>query len=110
MMKQGVSRKVFLYGKYAFKFPNPSSWVQFLWGLISNMNERIFGRMKDERLCPVLFSLPGGWLVVMQRAEPLPDDHDERRIDEIVAAFPCVEKKPSSFGIVDDRIVAVDYG
>ena len=69
----GATRAVILVGRWAVKLPRPTSWRLFLSGLLANMQEREFARTGWPELCPVLFSLPGGWLVVMPRAEPLTD-------------------------------------
>lgn len=83
--------------------------------LLANMQERDFGTTSWPELCPVLFSLPGGWLVVMRRAKPLTLAEWHAFDGE---AFICcsrdailpVENKPDSFGWLDGRIVAIDYG
>jgi hypothetical protein len=86
-------------------------------------------------LCPVILSLLFGVIIVMRRARPLPDvmwndlnwsafvarcspdapDCHERSmqagwsIDPADGLLP-VECKSTSFGLLDGRIVAVDYG
>lgn len=108
---------VFLIGKYAFKVPQLSStWKMFLLGLVCNMQENQFGRMRDERMCPVIFSLPGGWLTVMPRCEAL-ERHDYYRfINTDIDIFfegdfrVPVENKLDSFGWYKGKIVAIDYG
>jgi hypothetical protein len=66
-------------------------------------------------LCPVVFHLPGGWLVVMPRAAPLSDeqidgfDFGAYLMPDDGRAIPA-EPKGDSFGIVNGRIVAIDYG
>lgn len=114
--RQGVTREVLLIGRWAFKIPKlTGSWKMFLSGLLANMQEREFGRLGWPQLCPVLFSIPGGWLVVMRRAEPL-SLNDWRTFDaeEFIVSNPPnllpVETKPDSFGWLGGRIVAVDYG
>jgi hypothetical protein len=44
------------------------SWKHFLYGLLANMQEAQFSKTSWPELCPVLWSLPGGFLVVMPRA------------------------------------------
>lgn len=112
-MLRGATRAVLLTKRYAFKVPRLVSWRLFLSGLLANMQEREFARAGWPELCPVLFSLPGGWLVVMPRAAPLTDlewaQIDMRwpeRADYVVP----VEMKRDSFGRLLSRIVAVDYG
>lgn len=118
MVERGCSRMVLLVGPYAFKFPSARyGWRQFLNGLIHNMNERAIWRgTRDSRLCPILFSIRGGWLVVMKRAEMLSEANLAqidlnlwaRSLDESCVA--SVEPKPDSFGWLGHTLVAVDYG
>ena len=59
----GATRAVFLIDKWAIKVPNfYYGWRPFLWGLLANIQEKEFSRMKLAELCPVVFSLPGGFL------------------------------------------------
>lgn len=109
----GATRAVLLVGGVAVKIPRPTTWRTFLNGLLANMQEREFSRAGWPELCPVLISIPGGWLVVMRRAAPLTDaewceigeDWPER--GEYVVP---VELKRDSFGVLGGRIVAIDYG
>ncbi len=110
----GTTRAVFLTRRLAFKVPTPSHWQNFLLGLLGNMQERQFSTAGWPELCPVLFSLPGGFLVVMARAEPLTDLEwsmleYERYVDREDYRVP-VENKRSSFGVYRGKIVAIDYG
>lgn len=111
MIATGASRLVVLVGPLALKFPRPTPWRGTLLGLLANMQEREFARLRHPQLCPVLLALPGGWLVVMRRARPLTGQ-------EFAALSPgdwggelaVVEFKRSSFGMLAGRVVAVDYG
>lgn len=130
--RHGVTREVLLVGRYAFKFPKVTcGWKMFLQGLLCNMQEAVWGRCADmPEFCPVVFSIPGGWLVVMKRARPLSDDewsaflrvlvgtdaiHTFHPRDEIKSwtggdyLIPA-EIKINSFGLLGDQIVVVDYG
>lgn len=120
MLMRGATRAVLLTKRHAFKVPRLASWRLFLCGLLANMQEREFSRTGWRELCPVLFSIPGGWLVVMPRAEPL-SDYRWAEIDEWLPQnregcdyVVPVERKRDSFGwLVEQgvgRIVAVDYG
>lgn len=110
----GATRLVFLVAGVAIKVPRPRTWRQFLRGLLSNMDEAEFYRRGAEGLCPVTFHIPGGWMTVMARAEPLSDAEwasiamdapDVRSAGELVE----VEHKRSSWGRLGQAIVAVDY-
>jgi hypothetical protein len=123
--RDGVTRIVLLAGPWAFKFPRFGyGYAMGLRGLLCNMQERGIWVLGWPQLCPVLFALPGGWLLVMRRARPLTMDewqaldvaefrkHRVREQDgpESYDGIVPVEDKQDSFGVVDGRIVAVDYG
>jgi hypothetical protein len=116
--KRGITREVFLVGRWAFKVPSFRSWSLFLTGLLCNLQERTFSRLGDPRLCPVRFSLPGGWLVVMPRCEPVSTADAVDAYASLSCPGPSgaslgaiVEDKTCSFGrLPDGRVVAVDYG
>jgi hypothetical protein len=108
--RTGRNRLVFLTPRYAIKVPRPSSWANFLYGLLNNLNEA-----RDSHLggrCPVIASFPLGLAIVMPRAEILTqhefgafDYHNFCREHRIKA-----ECKPDSFGRLGGEVVAVDYG
>lgn len=113
-IKHGTTRTVFLIGRWAVKLPSMVEWRLFLLGLLANMQEVKFSRCGWPELCPVVFSIWGGWLLVMRRAAPLPPEEffaldvdvwKKRDGYEVP-----VEDKLDSFGLLDGRIVAVDYG
>lgn len=108
----GCTRMVLLIGPWAVKLPQVRyGWRNFLFGLLANMQERRFWRdTRDERLCPVVASLPGGWLVVMRRALELPEGaRTKAELSQLVVGD-LVEPKCSSFGWIDGFLVAIDYG
>lgn len=115
--RRGATRRVFLTRRYAFKVPTWTSWRLFLNGLLANQQEAVFwhGLQTPEArklMCPVLFSIPGGWLVVMPRCRPISP--------RAFLAYPWakffnnhgipVEDKLDSFGRYKRNMVAVDYG
>jgi hypothetical protein len=116
----GSSRMVILTKRWAIKLPRPTEWRLFLHGLLANMQERQFATTKDPRLCPIKFGVPGGWFIVMPRASAL--EYDEwdafdweafcayRDDDEAMMLKVPVEGKWSSFGWLNGKIVAIDYG
>lgn len=115
MIKIGSTRIVFLTHRYAIKIPRFTEWRLFLHGLLANMQEVRFSRAAwIEKVCPVLFSLPGGWLNVMPRVKIMTaDEYRMIDVDTIVVTPDYVipaERKPDSFGYYNGRIVAVDYG
>lgn len=113
-IRYGTTRTVILVRDWAFKIPSFVEWRLFLHGLLANMQERKFARTGWPELCPVLWSLPGGWLVVMRRARPLTraefDDLDcEAWLNKADYCVPA-EAKMDSFGWLGDKLVVVDYG
>ena len=113
-MRYGTTRNVFLIGGLAVKLPSFCEWRLFLLGLLANMQERKFSATRWPELCPVVFSIPGGFIVVMRRAQPLTRkefdaidleawaNKDEYRIP--------IEYKMDSVGWLDYNLVAIDYG
>lgn len=125
MDRTGCTRVVFLVGRWAFKVPNFFEWRLFLKGLLANMMERLMWRnlsadfqglkcLDGVPLCPVKFSLPGGWLVVMPRVRVLTDEEYEAPVHVRLKKAQFVEQKSLSFGWWFDgeteRIYAIDYG
>ncbi len=106
-MISGITRNVFLTKRYAIKLPTFRSWKLFLTGLLANMQETFWWKEthNDSRLCPVVFGCWGGWFIVMRKAEPI-----DRLINyEYFTGLP-LDPKPTNFGILDDRVVMIDYG
>lgn len=107
-VKSGASRTTILMWRWAFKIPNVQwGWSPFLKGLLHNMSEKTWTDY-DNRLCPVLWGVPGGFLNIMPRCEPLLP-HEEYLIFRRVRDL-NIELKPCSFGRLNGEIVAVDYG
>lgn len=101
-LKKGETRWCLLVGGLAFKFPNPRSWGRFINGLLNNIFE--ISQQHQPGVAPILWSAPGGFLIVMPRCE---------NPEGLVAflGYPhWVECKPSSFGVYQGKVVAVDWG
>lgn len=111
-MPKGVFRNVIFVGSFALKLPRLSN---FRSGMQCNRWERemwfkwrlIFGW---ENLCPILFSDPFGFLMVMPRAtQPV-------SFNDVVEATPdyypdiTSETKPEDFGRIGNKIYSLDYG
>jgi hypothetical protein len=108
------TRCVILTRRYAIKFPRFESWRQFLSGLLANMQERIWSKAKIDGICPVVCADRFGFLLVMLRARPLNDD-EYNAFDAKAFCYRDnytipAEHKRDSFGIINDKIVAIDYG
>lgn len=114
MIKYGTTRTVFLIFKYAIKIPTFYQWSLFLRGLLANMQESMFSKTKWPELCPVLFSVPCGFLIIQRRAQPIDiEEYYSLSYSELVNRNEYVipaEDKPNSWGKINGKIVAVDYG
>lgn len=123
-VKGGSTRTVFLIGGYVFKVPTCRyGWEYFLRGLLANMQERQWWRDAqrlphvdpNHRLCPVVFSLPGGWLVVMKRAYVPPNyrkkftDMEMKRLEPLFDGLPY-DATIQNFGFLGRHLVMIDYG
>lgn len=124
--RTGCTRIVFLIKNWAIKVPNfLDGWPRFLMGLLANYQETLFskGDWHEGKLCPVIFSIWGGWLLIMPKVEVLTDeefcqmDRDWRIIkntkefpDAIIAGYICCEWKSNSFGKLNGKTVCIDYG
>lgn len=112
--RKGCTRIVLLTTHYAVKIPNISDYRMMLYGLLANMQEARFSKTGFQELCPVLFSLPLGLLVVMPRVRMFTDeeflrfDLDGFRVKQDYSI--PVESKADSFGWLDGKPVALDYG
>lgn len=106
LITEGRNRFVLLIGGYAIKFPSLRCWRDFLFGILNNLNERE-AHASHPAYCPVLWSAPGAVLIVMPRVEIM---DDEAFAGAQVPAAAGVEHKASSWGWLNGRLVAVDYG
>lgn len=113
MIKQGQTRIVFLVGNYAIKIPNfLKGYKQFLYGLISNLQEKEFSRT-NPYLLPVKHSLFGSLIVIMPRCIVLDKNLPLKAfyvITTSLGVYPKVDYKPESFGIWKGRVYVIDYG
>lgn len=118
--RYGSTRNVFLIGNWAIKWPRFLSWSHFLRGLLGNMQEASVNgygsqfSMVQEGIARIRFRIPGGFLIVMERARLMTDDEWEKfnyaqmvdRGEYVLSA----ENKRDSWGMIENRVVAIDYG
>lgn len=111
----GTHRLTLLIGRWALKVPHLRSWRMFLQGLLGNMQERDFSTLSSDKLCPIVLSLPGGFLNVMPRCNPVTEtawenlDAEFFQYDDTHDCPLPVECKRDSFGVLNGRVVCVDY-
>lgn len=113
MVRRGVTRTVFLVGRWAIKVPSLRGDSQgnrlgsFCWGVLANLNERTWSSYEGwaGQVAPVRVSLWGlvqiyprcapvsrGWREGLAVMDPDPGDH-----------------KADNYGVLDGRVVRVDY-
>lgn len=113
LLKTGCTRFVLLIGSKAIKIPRfDYGWAQSLRGLLANMQEVEFSPI-DPRACPITFHIPGGWLLVMKRCEPISDEQWQtinNSCPGVWMPIPVERRKRDSFGVLNGQVVAVDYG
>jgi hypothetical protein len=113
-IKYGSTRTVILTRRYAIKIPSTKTFERFLHGLLGNIQEISWSKINHPDLCPVLFHLPLGLLIIMPRCreidssliEHLKNTEWRKRKDIIIP----VEYKADSFGYWKNRLVVIDYG
>lgn len=104
---------------YGIKLPrinlcNDNTFCSFLCGIIMNILERSRYKMKKYSLCPTYFSFFGLFNIVRNATE-LPSDWfiiEKSTYIEDYKASPFTESadKLSSYGIVDGKLMEIDYG
>ena len=112
--RKGCTRIVFIFDKFVIKLPNIVFYRLFLCGLLANMQEAQFGRSNLEGFCPVLFAFPGGWFLVAKRATEMTVEQflnfDAKAFCERDTYYIPAEHKACSFGYLNGKVVAIDYG
>jgi hypothetical protein len=111
-MPSGVYRRVILVWQFAVKVPHLHNALS---GLRCNRWEREMWRVWRpafgwKNLCPIEFSDPLGFIVVMPRAtQPVTIEEVDEAIGDY---YPDItsESKAADFGRVDGRVLALDYG
>lgn len=126
-IKHGSTRSVILTKRYAIKVPTFYNWENFLYGLLGNIQEKLFADVCKGFVAPILFYTPGGFLSVMPRCEVQSMDESNvnrfKDIDQWMIRLSreadadvkrilenIVEFKIDSVGIYNGKPVAIDYG
>jgi len=118
-LKAGTTRIVLLIWKYAIKFPRfwhyygqGHRWKIFLRGMLANLDEHFWWQCayKKDKLCPVSWRSPLGFILVMRRAEELKESEYDKETFEVMFKNLPLDNKIQNFGkLKDGRIVLVDY-
>lgn len=114
--RRGVTRTVILTRRYAVKVPSlrggslgarsPRGVMRsIVWGIDANLSEIEWSGTPG--VCPVLWSLLG-LVNVYRRCAPVTGDLADADYDAIGMLHPG-DRKPENLGLLDGRIVWVDY-
>jgi hypothetical protein len=113
-MKKGVSRIVFLVGKFAIKIPNFTyCHLHFLHGCYANWSERDYCS-KFAYYEPVLqkvaksyFCSWFGLIQIQARCEPNTKELSPQEVEYFKDV--CTDIKPENFGYYRGKLVCLDY-
>lgn len=108
MIKYGITRIVFLIGKYAIKIPNPKRHLHFLQGCYNNYSERYYcktvkGTEDYNLIAPSYFCSWFGIIQIQAKCEPI------QNIEYGVFINLTDDHKPENFGLYNGRVVCLDY-
>ena len=72
-------------------------------------------KLSTDKLCPILFGLPGGWMNIMKKARVMTDEEFlnfewEKFCVINKHAYIPGEAKPDCYGWIDDKVVVIDFG
>lgn len=112
-IRRGITRTVILTPRHAIKLPSlrrhGKGLAGMLWsfsrGISANLSEREWSGYSPA-LCPVRWSL-AGLVNVYPRCEPVTEEPDDYYA--IANMLGPMDKKPENLGILDGRMVWVDY-
>jgi hypothetical protein len=117
IIRTGVTRTVFLVGRWAVKVPSlrggmhRGEWLaSFCQGVLSNRSERQWHDFEGwhGQVAPVLHSWLGGIVQVYPRCEPVEGDDYWAREQPDMDPEPG-DRKASNYGRLDGRLVRIDY-
>ena len=110
---RGITRTVFVGKRWAVKFPSLRPYDHGIRGVIWSFTRGVQANLSEiewsemEGVCPVRWSL-WGLVNVYPTAQPVPDDV-EIDYTAILGHPISVDKKPPNVGILNGRMVWVDY-
>lgn len=112
---RGVTRTVLIGRRYVIKFPalrrpGRSVFYMFKYGVKANRTELRYTRKGIWGINPVLFHI--GFVNVYRYCEPVmvPDCNTSYFCYEDLIQFGNVDPKPCNLGVLNGRVVFVDYG
>ena len=121
-METGSTRKVFIFNNLVVKMPliKKNCYRNFLKGLLANEREgRLYYQTKRSDLCPVVYYNKFGFILIQKRAKVLNNNINWNNFYEYINCkykndslkeIMLSDLKPSNFGILNKKLVKIDYG
>ena len=113
----GSSRCVILIGKFAIKIARMTSIKEYKAGVIDNKAEAYTAKNIDKNIIPKVYFSFFGILVIHERANNIKNrgifiiDLCEACLKyKEYSDFLMIDAKPENFGMIQGRLVKVDYG
>lgn len=118
MIKKGSVRIVLCFCGWAVKIPRFDHYENFLHGILANLQENKFSKMKNKMLAPVIITGPFGIFIIMRKARILTKEDFSKFKSRIIfnarhsGLYDLImsDFKAANFGIINNKIVKVDYG
>lgn len=115
IVRRGITRTVILIRRYAIKVPSLRPGLHaglrgrlesFAKGYLANQSEYRWSAYEPwaGQIAPVRHSWLAGMIQVYPRCEPLPRGSRVPRLDPEPG-----DRKPDNFGVLDGRVVRLDY-
>ena len=117
-IKQGATRKVFVFKKVVVKIPTIIEYRLFLNGILANLQEKSFSGIHSD-LAKVKFCDKLGLILIMEKVDVLSNDINwldfnnslkEKYKNDKLKDFLLSDCKPSNWGYINNHLVKVDYG
>jgi hypothetical protein len=114
MIQSGITRTVYIIGKYAFKVPTVRyGWEYFIKGILANLTESKISEYHHRYLRPVRRSRLG-LLLIMPKVEVLDREFTEEEMEGLRVDMDRdnveYDLKPDNFGYLEGKLYCIDYG
>lgn len=107
--RRGITRDVFLIGRYAIKVPTPRYGLWSLArGLLANQSEAAWTTDGNSNICPVLWSFYG-IVNIYPRCDQSNVSQDVADALDGPLGCPPPDRKPENIGRLDGKLVWLDY-
>lgn len=112
-VRRGITRTVFLAGRWAVKVPSVRAHNDGLRGVLWSWTRGVQANLSEldwsgsPGVCPVVWSL-AGLVNVYPRCEPVTEELTDEEYEAIGLLGPT-DRKPHNVGLLNGRLVWIDY-